>query len=373
MAFTRFFTAGVLTMRVDLDDVHSDSLSGAALSAPALSVPPSLRPAPRSKKLLRFSGGLAGLLVVGAAFAGLRGDPELRRTDLLRVEGHNLNYSEGFAARAGIHTVEVKEAAFSPIVSAVGKTTFDPSEVAAVDANALGTVRRVVRYEGESVKRGDVLAEIGSPGLARIEAASFMSARAGAPDTSHALGVSIVRSPLEGTVIERRIVTGQSVSGERVVFVVANLDRLSLDLQVDENEARALGVGDRVELSRESTGAVVDGQVAQVASEAAGSGKPLVVHVEVDNRSRQLRPGQAVSAKIYASGGARALVIPNRAVAWIAGHPSVFIEHGHNSVSASPVTLGGCNGDQTEVSVGLAAGQHIVSDGVAVLKDESFL
>jgi membrane fusion protein, heavy metal efflux system len=361
-------------MRVDLDDVHSDSLSGAALSAPALSVPPSLRPAPPSKKLLRLGGGLASLLIAGAAFAGLRGDPELRRTDLLRVEGHNLNYSEGFAARAGIHTVEVKEAAFSPIVSAIGKTAFDPSEVAAVDANALGTVRRVVRYEGESVKRGDVLAEIGSPGLARIEAASFMRAHAGAPDASHALGVSVVRSPLEGTVIERRIVTGQSVSGERVVFVVANLDRLSLDLQVDENEARALGVGDRVELSRESTGAVIDGQVAQVGSEgAAGSGKPLVVRVEVDNRNRQLRPGQAVSAKIYASGGARALVIPNRAVAWIAGHPSVFIERGHNSVSAWPVTLGGCNGDQTEVSVGLAAGQHIVSDGVAVLKDESFL
>ncbi len=44
------------------------------------------------------------------------------------------------------------------------------------------------------------------------------------------LGVSLVRSPLEGTVIERRIVTGQSVRGERVVFVIADLNRLLLDV-----------------------------------------------------------------------------------------------------------------------------------------------
>jgi len=364
-------------MRADADDVHCDSLAGAELGSPALSTPPSLRPARRSSKALRAGWVLAGMLVAGAAFARLRSDPDLQRSDVLRVEGQTLSYSEGFAARAGIRTIVVKEAAFSPIVLASGKTDLDPREVASVDANALGTVRRVVKYEGETVKRGDVLAEIGSPGLARIQAASFMRTReAAGPNAPPPLGVSVVRSPLEGTVIERRIVTGQSVKGERVVFIVANLDRLSLDLQVDENEARALSVGDRVELLRETTGALIDGRVAQVgddANSAAGPGRPLIVRVGVDNRARHLRPGQAVSAKIYASGGARALVIPNRAVAWIAGHPAVFVESGHNSVSASPVTLGGCNGDETKVSVGLAAGQRIVSDGVSVLKDESFL
>jgi cobalt-zinc-cadmium efflux system membrane fusion protein len=362
-------------MPVDPDDVHCHSLSGAALGAHALSVPPSLRPPRRLSKQLRIGGGLATVLVAGAAYAGLRSDPELQRPDMLQVEGRTLSYSASFAARAGIRTIEVRESAFSPIVSASGKTAFDPNEVASVDANAMGTVRRVAKYEGENVKRGEVLAEIGSPGLARMEAASYVRTRTESPDGPRAFGVSVVRSPLEGTVIERRIVTGQSVKGERVVFVVANLDRLALDLQVDESEAHELSVGDRVELSRE-TGAVIDGHVDEVgeaANGAAGSGKPLLVRVGVDNRSRRLRPGQAVSARIYASGGARALVIPNRAVAWIAGRPSVFIERGHNSVSASPVTLGGCNGDQTEVSIGLAPGQRIVSDGVGVLKDESFL
>jgi len=186
-----------------------------------------------------------------------------------------------------------------------------------------------------------------------------------------------VRSPLEGTVIERRIVTGQSVRGERVVFVVANLDRLLVDVAVDQVQARVLRVGDRVELLRDgassASASAVSGSIAWVGALGASDAPPVGVHVGVDNRAHSLRLGQAVTARIFASSGARAVVIPNRAVAWIAGQPTVFVSDGHNSVSAAAVTLGGNNGDQTEVQVGLAPGQHIVSDGVRTLKDESFL
>ncbi len=358
-------------MRADGGDVHCDSLAGTELGASALSLPPSLRPGQRPATRAHAALVAAGLLVAALVYARLRGESELGSPDALSVQGQTLSYSATFAAREGIRTIEVKESSFSPIFSAAGKATLDPRDVASIDANALGTVRRVLKYEGDSVKPGDALAEIGSPALARLQAATLLLTReapGGAP-----LGVSIVRSPLEGTVIERRIVTGQSVNGERVVFVVANLDRLLLEVPVDARQAGVLGVGDRVELIRESTGASIDGRVAQLSAGTDGSGSPFIARVAVDNRGRHLRPGQTVTARLYASGGARGLVIPNRAVAWIAGHPAVFVTTGHNSVSASPVTLGGCNGDQTEVSVGLAAGQHIVSDGVGVLKDESLL
>jgi RND family efflux transporter MFP subunit len=211
--------------------------------------------------------------------------------------------------------------------------------------------------------------------VARLEAASFWRARSAlGPSSAQELGVSLVRSPLAGTVVERRVVTGQSVKGERIVFVVANLDRLLLEVQVDAREARALRVGDRVELERDAAASPIPGEVAQLGDGGdASSGRALVVRVGVDNRARQLRPGQAVSAKIFASTGARALVIPKRAVAWIAGRPAVFVERGHNSLQASSVMLGSGNGELTEVSAGLAAGQRIVSEGVSVLKDESFL
>ena len=363
-------------MRADTDDVHCDSLSGTELGSPALSIPPSLRPKAQASSLVRAGWVLAGVLAGSALLAHFHGEPEPQASGVLHVDGRSLSYSEGFAARAGIRTMEVREASFLPIVSASGKTAFDPEAVASVDAHALGTVRKVVKYEGENVSQGDVLAEIGSPGLARIEAASLLRARAAGPSPSQVLGVSFVRSPLAGTVVERRVVTGQSVKGERIVFVIANLDRLQLDVEVDAREARALRVGDRVELERDAASSPIHGEVARVGDGAtadASTGRPLVVRVGVDNRARRLRPGQAVSARIFASTGARALVIPTRAVAWIAGRPAVFVESGHNALQAAPVTLGSGNGELTEVSAGLAAGQRIVSEGVGVLKDESFL
>jgi cobalt-zinc-cadmium efflux system membrane fusion protein len=358
-------------MTVDDDDVRCDSLAGTAIGADALTIPPSLPPAPRRLGLERTAGyAIAGLALSAALVASLHRVPSEKPADALHVDGQTLSYSESFAARAGIRTVEVREVAFSPVISGAGKTSFDPQHVAAVGASALGTVRRVAKYEGETVKRGEVLAEIGSPLSARMEAAASLRMRE-APQRT--LGVSVVRSPLEGTVIERRIVTGQSVRGERVVFVVANLDRLLVDVPVAAAQARVLRVGDRVELSRDGVAEAVSGDVARVDALGAQDGPPVVVHVGVDNRTRSFRLGQAVSAKIFTSSRSRALLIPNRAVAWIAGQSTVFVSDGHNSVSAAVVTLGGCNGEQTEVQLGLAPGQRIVSDGVRTLKEESFL
>jgi cobalt-zinc-cadmium efflux system membrane fusion protein len=359
-------------MSADADEVHCDSLAGAVMGTEALTAPPSLPLVTRHLGIARAAGFVAGGLALSAALVlFLRNTPEVQASDTLQVEGQTLRYSAAFAARAGIRTVEVQEAAFSPVISAVGKTSFDPRQMVAVGASALGTVRRVAKYEGDNVKRGDVLAEIGSPMSARMEAAESLR-KSQAP--RGVLGVSILRSPLEGTVIERHIVTGQTVRAGRVVFIVANLDRLLVDLALDPTQARVLRPGDRVELSREADpGASILGAIADVDALNASDGPPVVVHVGVDNRSRSLRLGQSVVARIFASNGARVMVIPNRAVAWIAGQPAVFVCDGHNSVRAATVILGGRNGDQTEVQLGLAPGQHIVSDGVGTLKDESFL
>ena len=179
-------------MNVDADDVHCDSLSGAAMGTEALTIPPSLPPAARrpghERKVGYFIGGLA---LSAALFVSQRHAPEASPSDALHVEGQTLSYSASFAQRAGIRTVEVRETAFSPVITATGKTTFDPEHVAAVGASALGTVRRVAKYEGDSVKRGEVLAEIGSPMSARMEAATSLRTREAPQGT---LGVSLVRS-----------------------------------------------------------------------------------------------------------------------------------------------------------------------------------
>jgi len=354
-------------------DQHCDSLSGTTIRAAALSVPPSVR-APGRERRAKFAAGLGASLLLGAAVlcVEMRSATSRVSPEALHVEGRTVSYSAAFAAQAGIRTMEVREVPFSPIVSASGLASFDPAFVASVGANALGTVRRVAKYEGDSVKRGEVLAEIGSPAEARREAAGSLRNHELPRGT---LGVSRLRSPLEGSVVERRIITGQWVRGESVVFVVANLDRLSLALSVDEAQARRLSVGDRVELSHEQSVATLStGTVQEIeAAPTKAAGMKLQVRVGVDNHARELRPGQAVSARIFASSNRQALLVPNRALVWISGQPAVFVSAGDNRASARAVALGSCDGEQTEVRLGLASGQRIVSDGVPSLKEASFL
>ena len=283
------------------DDVHCDSLSGTALFGRASGVPPS-RGAAREKRRARSTVWLLAGALLGAAgvFAATRGVSRLPSYIAQQAAGRTASYSAPFVVEAGKRTLEGRPLPFSPVVSAIGKVSFEPEQLASIGANALGIVRRVAKYEGDSVKRGEVLAEIGSPAEAGREAAGALRAQ---QLPQRALGVSLLRSPLDGTIVERRIVTGQSVRGERVVFVVANLDRLSLTLSIDEAQARRLLVGDRVELAREaSTDVLGSGSVTAVeALASAVPGSKLRVSIGVDNRARHLRAGQAVSARIFPS------------------------------------------------------------------------
>src|SRR6478736_4500104 len=313
------------------EERHCDSLSGTSIGPSTRSMPPSLRPSCRKRGIGRAFFWVAGVLLSAVGFvAAKRAVPERSLPDLLRVAARPVRYSASFAEHAGIRTIEVRERSFTPVLSASGSIDFERNHVATIDANVLGTVRRVAKYEGDDVKQGEVLAEI-----------------------------------------ERRVITGQSVRGESVVFVVANLERLNVDVNVDEAQGNHLLVGDRVELSREAAPGIL-GMGSVTGMERAASAK-LRVHIGVDNRTRRLRPGQTVTARIFASQLSPALLVPTRALAWVAGQPTVFIAASARTASAAAVTLGGCDGEQTEIRLGLAAGQRVVTDGVSKLKEASFL
>jgi len=354
------------------DDQHCDSLSGTALGAPASRGASEAAHLP-DHGVLKLAYRLLASGALGAAcLIAMHGVSTQSRAEPQHVDSHTVSYSDAFAAHAGIRTIEVREVSFLPVVLVAGKTSFDPEQVAVLNANALGTVRRVAKYEGDNVKRGEVLAELGSASQAGREASGLLH---GHESSSRVLGVSLLRAPLDGTVVERRIVTGQAVRGEREAFVVANLDHLSVSVSVEEQRARGVLVGDRVEISRvPALGPVGAGTVTEVEPCASEESEPKVrIRIGVDNRTRRVRVGEGVKARIFASHEGRALLVPNRALTWIGGQPTVFVVASAHSASIAPVTLGRGDGEQTEVRVGLTSGQRVVSDGVRMLKEASFL
>jgi membrane fusion protein, heavy metal efflux system len=183
--------------------------------------------------------------------------------DVPRHEGNSIHFSAQFAKRIDMKSVEVRTAGVVPSVAVVGTATFDPEHVARVGTRLRGLVRDVRHYEGDAVKRGQVLASIDSPELGEAQASVIslqaeldaakrnaqretkladeklttlkeseeasaladkyqallsaarqkVSSLAGTPEAGKArnIGVHAITSPLDGTIVERHISKGQLV------------------------------------------------------------------------------------------------------------------------------------------------------------------
>lgn len=364
--------------------------------------------------------GLAGAMVVFSESDSTAAPP----ADVPRLDQGHIVFSQKFAERIQLESVEVRSAPLTPVVSAVGVATFDPKHVARVGTRLRGLVRSVNHYEGEQVTKGQALAEIDSPELGEAQAnvtmlgaqvktaerdanrekvlaeRSLTTAReADEAATEHksyesmlhaaqqkvsalaggsnprALGIHTLVAPLDGTIVERQVTKGELVEGDRVAFLIANLSHLWVELDVFERNLHAIRVGDEV-LVHALSGSTQDikGRVAQVGAIIDSATRSATVRIEIDNSAGLLRPGQAVDAKIHASNAAQATatLVPLSAVTFVDGEPTVFVLTDKLTVKPTIVVLGEGNGDERQVVKGLEPGQRVVKSGVFELKSELF-
>lgn len=384
-----------------------------------------------SKRAWIVSAALGSSIALGGLFFRLRTVPATEMdvpTDAPRLEGHTVVISPKLRERIGIRTAEVREAALVPVVKAVGTVTFDPAHVAAVGTRLRGLVRTVSRFEGDVVKEGDLLATIDSPELGSAQASVLMydaqlraaelnaqreadlaarglttqreveesaatveeyrsklmateqqvSALGGAPVHSKkvpSIGVHQLRSPLAGTVVERHVSPGQAVEMNLTAFRVADLEHLWVEVAIYERDIPAIRLGDRVELNALSDQKTsITGEVAHVGEVVDPSTRAAEIRVEVENKERKIRPGQAVTARVHATGRGKGKVVqvPRSAITYVDGKPTVFRAESDLRFIATPVELGDNDGKDQQVISGLDAGQFVAIGGVFALKSELF-
>ena len=347
--------------------------------------------------------------------------------DVPEVRGDRIAFSSAFAERIGLRYESVRVEELVPVITAVGTAELNAEYVAAVGARLRGLVSRVNKFEGDTVDVGTVLAKIDSPELGEAQAAASMfdaqrkAARVNAarevslaerqlttakeveaatveerkatlllqaamqkvaalggsmvPAATASFGSLEMRSPIKGTVVERNVAAGQFVQGDIVAFQIANLDHLWVELDVFERSLGRVRIGDQAELKSMAGGSnVLSGRVAKIASKIDPETHSAKVRIEVENREHQWRVGQAVKATIHSSGGSTALrsTVPTQAVTFVDGKPTVFVMAGANAVRVVSVQLGAHDDDSTEVLDGLAATDHVVTDGAFALKSELF-
>jgi cobalt-zinc-cadmium efflux system membrane fusion protein len=183
-----------------------------------------------------------------------------------------------------------------------------------------------------------------------------------------------IRSPIDGTVVERDVTLGETVSPEQShLFVVAGLGELWLLVEAPPARAAALKAGQSVTLSDPATGRSATAVLDYVSPVASPGTRTVRARAVVDNRDGSWRPGMFITAKLPTGAAAvRSVAVPAKAVQDIGGQTVVFVPvpGEENTFKAREVAVGPEVDGWLPVERGLVDGESLIVRGGFLLKAE---
>ncbi|MGB1698887.1 MAG: efflux RND transporter periplasmic adaptor subunit [Nannocystaceae bacterium] len=318
--------------------------------------------------------------------------------------------SDRSRALAKLQVASVERSSGARELHLLGTVVPDESRLRAVTSWTGGRIDKlVVRTTGAQVRRGQVIAELYSPELyaatrdylvalnrrdelrnsdasgdwmdgttkaarARLELLGMQAAAIGRLEETRKAPKTIkVRSQFSGTVIERRVETGNFVTAGAPLLSLADLSRVWVEVEAFESDLPLLTVGQQVVVTPSATGgAPFSGTVSFIDPVLDVAARTAKVRVEVSNPQGALRPGMFVHArvesKLEAEGGL--LSIPETAVLWTGRRSIVYVEKpgaATPSYALREVVVGPKAGSVYPVISGLSEGERVVVRGAFVL------
>ncbi len=321
---------------------------------------------------------------------------------------------------AGITTVPLQARQAAALAGLPGQVVIPNEQLRVVSAPLAGLVETVLVATQQSVRRGQVVARMQSPGLADVQhtylqasaqhqlaksaldrdeklfaedliAKSRLEAtRSRHQETSadiaertqalRATGMSdaaigqlrggrgvasaiALTAPLDGVVLEQLAVAGQRLDAAAPVMKIARLDPLWVEVQVPVD--RLAGIVNGAEASIPTADA--KGRVVSVGRAVASGTQTVAVRVEVRNGAARLRPGQLVEAVLAGQGGAGVWGVPTAAIARIAGRALVYRQTADGFMPQT-VTVLESGADTALVQAPFKGDERVAVKGVAALK-----
>ncbi|MFN8570991.1 MAG: efflux RND transporter periplasmic adaptor subunit [Gemmatimonadaceae bacterium] len=332
------------------------------------------------------------------------------------------------AQRSRIVLQTVAESKYRPTLEATATVMFNGDHSTQVLAPISGPVARILVNPGARVRRGQLLATVASPDFAsavaefrKTDAASRNSQRIltqnealfkndalsrreleqsqadaaaatadvdAATEALRSLGVDSatiaavrdgqstgpleagIRSPLDGTVVEKLVSPGQLLqAGGSPTFTVADLSTVWVMASIFESDLAVVQAGEVVEVLTDASTTPLRGRVDYVAALVDPASKATQVRIVVPNTGELLKRDMFVRVRIHANTDRRGILLPAAAVMRDEENlPFVFVGVANGGYARRRVTLGGRSGMQYEITSGLTAGEKVVSDGALFIQ-----
>lgn len=273
----------------------------------------------------------------------------------------------------------------------------------AVSFNGLGTVKSVIAREGQSVRKGQLLAILESGSLedqhavAKAKAAQaedawkrmepmhrngtlpeikwveletgLEQARSMEAIARRNLDDARLLSPIDGIVARRNVEAGETTPVGAAAFTIVRTGTMLSAVSVSEKDIASVKVGDPATVDVPAVGRAVPGRVREIGVQADPFTRTYKVKVAVPNSSGAMRIGMVTRTSLRIPGRAGVPVVPASAVlvddaerryAWIVTDSVVHRRF---------LRLCGFAGEGMGVDSGLVAGDNVVVSGTPMLSD----
>jgi len=243
------------------------------------------------------------------------------------------------------------EAEVRPIektLTLIGEIAPVPSRSGAVSSRIAGRVASVAVAEGDSVRKGQPVAEVES-----------LQVGDPPPRVRYA-------APIDGIVIDRHVVPGDAVEPNLHLLEIADLSEVLAVGRVFEGQVGRVAVGQAVRVAVPSfPDRSFEGVVERLGGQLDPQTRSLPIYVRVENPDRVLRPNMRAVLSVVTERADAALAVPRGAVLGDFGAYFVFVERDGDPTlfERRPVVTGLSDDRWVEILDGVLPGERVVTAG----------
>src|SRR6202162_1019568 len=370
----------------------------------------------RSRRLIRWVGGLAFLLMVSAAaWFWLTHRPP-------QVEGTSSRFSARMTTTVGVAVA--KKGDIQIFLQGLGTVT--PPATVTVKTQVNGQLTQIAFTEGQKVKKVSFLAQIDPRPYqavldqqegqlardrallenARVDLVRYQKLNAQDSVSHQTLDTQValvhqyegtvkmdqglvesaqvnldychIVSPVDGVVGLRQVNQGNNVqtSDSSGLVVITQIDPMTVIFTVTEDDiskvTARLTAGPDLPVTvydRTNTTEIAEGKLGSVDNQVDTTTGTVKLRAVFDNRDGKLFPQQFVNAKLLVDTLQDAIIVPNAAIQIGAPGSYVYVVNSDSTVSVRVIKPGPIEGEQAAVLSGLDLDETVVKDGVDRLYD----
>jgi len=185
-------------------------------------------------------------------------------------------------------------------------------------------------------------------------------------------GDYVVRSPIEGFVVEKQATNSMSIRSDNStnLFTISDLKNVWVIANVYETNISMIHLNDQVDVTTLSyPDRVFKGKVDKIMNVLDPTNKVMKVRIVLPNPGYVLKPEMFANVKVTNQGNRAALCVPSSAIVFDHSQNYIMVYHSNANIKIIPVGVINSTADRTYITGNVQVGDKIIASQSILIYD----